>query len=120
LLPLVHTHIEIAFETGAKPAAGGIELVAANTEVGHNAINLGYFVQPAEPLQVPEVVLNKNDTVFIIGHILPGICILVENNDPPFGIKVFQNFQGMSATTKGTINIYPVGSNVQSVDHFMQ
>jgi hypothetical protein len=62
--------------------------VAANAQVGENAIDLRYFMQPAEPLQVPEIVLNKNDTI-IIGHIFPGICILVKNDQPPFGVKPF-------------------------------
>jgi hypothetical protein len=119
LLPLVHTHIEVAFKTGAETPVGGIELVTANAEVGQNAINLGYFVQSAKPLQMPEIVRNKNDTI-IIGHIIPGICILVKNNHPPIGIEVFQNFQGMSAAAKGTINIHPFRANMQTVDHLLQ
>jgi hypothetical protein len=119
LLPLVHSHIQITFKTGTKSAVGGIKLVAANPQVGKNAVYLSYFMQPQKTLQVPEIVLNKNDTI-IIGHIITGICILVKNNQPPFGVKQFQYFQGMSTATKGTINIHPIGANAQSVDHFLQ
>jgi hypothetical protein len=118
-LPLVHAHVEVAFETGTEAAVGGIELVAANSQVGHNAIYLGYFMQAEEPLQVPEIVRNKNDTI-IIGHIFPGICILVKNNHTPFSVKKFKYFQGMAAATKGTINLHPIGADAQSVDHLLQ
>jgi hypothetical protein len=108
---LVHSHIQVAFETGAEPAVGGIELVTANPQIGQNAIYLGYFVQPAKPLQMPEIVRNENDTI-ISWHIFPGICILVKNNHSPIGIELFENFQGMPAATKGTINIHPIGADV--------
>jgi hypothetical protein len=68
---------------------------------------------------VPEIVRNKYDTI-IIGHIFPGICILIKNNHTPFSVKVFKYFQGMAAAAKGTINIHPVWANVQSVDHLVQ
>src|SRR5690606_29300020 len=100
--------------TGRKAPFRNIDLVGGYPQIRQDAVYFLDFIQSQVAFEVPEVGLYKSETR-IIRHICPGILVLIKAIQTSL-VKMFEYFPGVPATTKGQIDIGPIGIYGQTFD----
>ena len=94
-------------------------MMAGDTEVGQQSINLLHFVITHPVFEVTEVASDKRETIIV--HDIPlGILILVKTEKPTLGTQVPKDLTTMPATTEGYIHINAVGLDVKPANALLE
>jgi hypothetical protein len=112
---MVHPHVQRAIEAEAEAAVPGVELVAAHTQVGQQAVD-GQRLQEAQVVLQPTEVGTDQREAIVLWSVGPGVAITVEDDQPALWTEDLENGPAVSAASEGDVYVDAVGADVQPFD----
>ena len=94
-------------------------MVGRDPEIGQNAVDPADPAQTQRPAQEAEVALDVVETR-VLGAVRPGIAVLIEGVEAPFGPQIGKDAARMSASAEREVGVGPLRHDTEQAHRLFQ